>query len=168
MPPVITEMNSRYKLLEEAGARNIESYNRDRPQHEKMPFIVVTIDELADLMMTASKDIETSIVRLAQLGRATGIHLVVATQRPSVDVVTGLIKANFPGRIAFAVASQVDSRTILDSAGAENLLGRGDMLFHPSDLPKPVRVQGAFLSDAEISDLVSHWRQMDGPLPPPI
>ena len=128
---MLTEMNSRYKLLEEAGSRNIASYNQDRPPHERMPFIVVTIDELADLMMTASKDIENSIVRLAQLGRATGIHLVVATQRPSVDVVTGLIKANFPGRIAFAVASQVDSRTILDSAGAEKLLGRGDMLFPP-------------------------------------
>ena len=165
---MISEMMARYKLLEEAGSRNIESYNRDRAPHEKMPFIVVAVDELADLMMTASKDIENSIVRLAQLGRATGIHLVVATQRPSVDVVTGLIKANFPGRIAFAVASQVDSRTILDSAGAENLLGRGDMLFDPSDAPKPTRVQGAFLSDREIGDIVSHWRKQSGPMPPPI
>ena len=165
---MISEMMARYKLLEEAGSRNIESYNRDRAPHEKMPFIVVAVDELADLMMTASKDIENSIVRLAQLGRATGIHLVVATQRPSVDVVTGLIKANFPGRIAFAVASQVDSRTILDSAGAENLLGRGDMLFDPSDAPKPTRVQGAFLSDREIGDIVSHWRKQSGPTPPPI
>ena len=165
---MITEMMARYKLLEEAGSRNIESYNRDRAPHEKMPFIVVAVDELADLMMSASKDIEHSIVRLAQLGRATGIHLVVATQRPSVDVVTGLIKANFPGRIAFAVASQVDSRTILDGAGAENLLGRGDMLFQPSDAPKPTRVQGAFLSDREIGDLVSHWRKQSGPPPPPI
>ena len=165
---MISEMMARYKLLEEAGSRNIESYNRDRAPHEKMPFIVIAVDELADLMMSASKDIEHSIVRLAQLGRATGIHLVVATQRPSVDVVTGLIKANFPGRIAFAVASQVDSRTILDSAGAENLLGRGDMLFQPSDAPKPTRVQGAFLSDREIGDLVSHWRKQSGPLPPPI
>ncbi len=165
---MISEMMARYKLLEEAGSRNIESYNRDRAPHERMPFIVVAVDELADLMMTASKDIENSIVRLAQLGRATGIHLVVATQRPSVDVVTGLIKANFPGRIAFAVASQVDSRTILDGAGAESLLGRGDMLFHPSDAPKPTRVQGAYLSDREIGDLVSHWRKQSGPPPPPI
>ena len=165
---MIIEMMARYKLLEEAGSRNIESYNRDRQPHERMPFIVVAVDELADLMMSASNDIETSIVRLAQLGRATGIHLVVATQRPSVDVVTGLIKANFPGRIAFAVASQVDSRTILDAAGAEKLLGRGDMLFHSSDAPKPIRVQGAYLSDTEIGDLVSHWRSQNGPPPPDI
>ena len=140
---VVREMQDRYKLLEEAGARNIASYNRDLPPEEKMPFIVVAVDELADLMMAAPRDIEHSIIRLAQLGRATGIHMIVATQRPSVNVVTGLIKANFPGRISFAVASQVDSRTILDSAGAEKLLGRGDMLFLPPDLPKPVRIQGS-------------------------
>ena len=133
-----------------------------------MPFIVVAVDELADLMMAAPRDIEHSIIRLAQLGRATGIHMIVATQRPSVNVVTGLIKANFPGRISFAVASQVDSRTILDSAGAEKLLGRGDMLFLPPDLPKPVRIQGAFLSDKEIEELVTHWKEIQGPLPPAI
>jgi S-DNA-T family DNA segregation ATPase FtsK/SpoIIIE len=165
---VVREMQDRYKLLEEAGARNIASYNRDLPPEEKMPFIVVAVDELADLMMAAPRDIEHSIIRLAQLGRATGIHMIVATQRPSVNVVTGLIKANFPGRISFAVASQVDSRTILDSAGAEKLLGRGDMLFLPPDLPKPVRIQGAFLSDKEIEELVTHWKQIQGPLPPAI
>ncbi len=165
---VVREMQDRYKLLEEAGARNIASYNRDLPPEEKMPFIVVAVDELADLMMAAPRDIEHSIIRLAQLGRATGIHMIVATQRPSVNVVTGLIKANFPGRISFAVASQVDSRTILDSAGAEKLLGRGDMLFLPPDLPKPVRIQGAFLSDKEIEELVTHWKEIQGPLPPAI
>ncbi len=165
---MVQEMISRYKLLEEAGARNIASYNRDLPPEEKMPFIVVAVDELADLMMAAPHDIEHSIIRLAQLGRATGIHMIVATQRPSVNVVTGLIKANFPGRISFAVASQVDSRTILDSTGAEKLLGRGDMLFLPPDMPKPVRIQGAFLSDTEIEELVNHWKGIQGPLPPEI
>ena len=165
---MVREMDNRYKLLEEAGARNITSYNSDLPPEEKMPFIVVAVDELADLMMAAPRDIEHSIIRLAQLGRATGIHMIVATQRPSVNVVTGLIKANFPGRISFAVASQVDSRTILDSAGAEKLLGRGDMLFLPPDLPKPVRIQGAFLSDKEIEELVTHWKDIQGPLPPEI
>lgn len=165
---MVQEMLARYKLLEEAGARNIASYNRDLPPEEKMPFIVVAVDELADLMMAAPHDIEHSIIRLAQLGRATGIHMIVATQRPSVNVVTGLIKANFPGRISFAVASQVDSRTILDSAGAEKLLGRGDMLFLPPDMPKPVRIQGAFLSDKEIDQLVAHWKDIQGPLPPEI
>ena len=165
---MVREMDDRYKLLEEAGARNITSYNRDLPPEEKMPFIVVAVDELADLMMAAPRDIEHSIIRLAQLGRATGIHMIVATQRPSVNVVTGLIKANFPGRISFAVASQVDSRTILDSAGAEKLLGRGDMLFLPPDMPKPVRIQGAFLSDRDIEELVTHWKEIQGPLPPPI
>ena len=133
-----------------------------------MPLLVVAVDELADLMMSASSDIERSITRLAQLGRATGIHLVVATQRPSVDVVTGLIKANFPSRISFAVASQVDSRTILDSVGAEKLLGRGDMLFQPPDVPKPKRIQGAFISDSEIEKLVEHWKNLQGPPPPKI
>ena len=165
---MVREMDNRYKLLEEAGARNIASYNRDLPPEEQMPFIVVAVDELADLMMAAPRDIEHSIIRLAQLGRATGIHMIVATQRPSVNVVTGLIKANFPGRISFAVASQVDSRTILDSAGAEKLLGRGDMLFLPPDMPKPVRIQGAFLSDKEIDQLVTHWKDIQGPLPPEI
>lgn len=156
----IQEMMRRYKLLEEAGARNIVSYNRSPRATEEMPYFVICIDELADLMMTASFDVEQSLCRLAQLGRATGIHLIVATQRPSVDVLTGLIKANFPSRIAFAVASQVDSRTILDSAGAERLLGRGDMLFISSDSPKPRRVQGVFISEEESAALSEHWRQL--------
>ncbi len=156
----IQEMMRRYKLLEEAGARNIVSYNSNPRATEEMPYFVICIDELADLMMTASFDVEQSLCRLAQLGRATGIHLIVATQRPSVDVLTGLIKANFPSRIAFAVASQVDSRTILDSAGAERLLGRGDMLFISSDSPKPKRVQGVFISEDESAALSEHWRQL--------
>ena len=157
---VIQEMMRRYKLLEEAGARNIVSYNSNPRATEEMPYFVICIDELADLMMTASFDVEQSLCRLAQLGRATGIHLIVATQRPSVDVLTGLIKANFPSRIAFAVASQVDSRTILDSAGAERLLGRGDMLFISSDSPKPKRVQGVFISEDESAAISEHWRQL--------
>ncbi|MEX2598263.1 MAG: DNA translocase FtsK, partial [Dehalococcoidia bacterium] len=154
----IQEMLRRYKLLEEAGVRNIQSYNRSPKAKEPIPYFVICIDELADLMMTASFDVEQSICRLAQLGRATGIHMIVATQRPSVDVVTGLIKANFPSRIAFAVASQVDSRTILDMVGAERLLGRGDMLFASSDAPKPRRVQGVFISEEETAALADHWK----------
>ncbi|MFH1560485.1 MAG: DNA translocase FtsK [Chloroflexota bacterium] len=165
---MILEMLRRYRIFEVAGARNIEGYNRACPSEERMPLMVIAVDELADLMMSAPYDIEHSIIRLAQLGRATGIHLVVATQRPSVDVVTGLIKANFPSRISFAVASQVDSRTILDSVGAEKLLGRGDMLFQPQDAPKPRRIQGAFISDKEIGELVWYWRNQRGPLPPEI
>jgi S-DNA-T family DNA segregation ATPase FtsK/SpoIIIE len=165
---MIQEMLRRYKVLEEAGARNIEGYNKGRSIEDRMPLIVIAVDELADLMMSAPRDIERSIIRLAQLGRATGIHLVVATQRPSVDVITGLIKANFPSRISFAVASQVDSRTILDSVGAEKLLGRGDMLFQPTDTPKPKRIQGAFISDREIEEMVRHWKNQQGPLPPDI
>ena len=165
---MIQEMLRRYKVFEEAGVRNIDGYNEKLSLDQKMPFLVVAVDELADLMMSAASDIERSITRLAQLGRATGIHLVVATQRPSVDVVTGLIKANFPSRISFAVASQVDSRTILDSVGAEKLLGRGDMLFQPPDAPKPKRIQGAFISDAEIEKLVQHWKNLRAPFPPKI
>ena len=156
----IEEMMRRYKLLEEAGARNILSYNQSARTVEKMPYFVICIDELADLMMTASFDVEQSLCRLAQLGRATGIHLIVATQRPSVNVLTGLIKANFPSRIAFAVPSQIDSRTIIDAAGAERLLGRGDMLFLSSDAPKPRRVQGVFISEDETAALSEHWRQL--------
>ena len=152
------EMSRRYRLLEEAGVRNIQSYNRSPRATEEMPYFVICIDELADLMMTASFEVEQSICRLAQLGRATGIHLVVATQRPSVDVVTGLIKANFPSRIAFAVASQVDSRTIIDAVGAERLLGRGDMLFLSPDAAKPRRVQGVLITEEETEALVGHWR----------
>ncbi|MEK7281742.1 MAG: DNA translocase FtsK [Chloroflexota bacterium] len=149
------EMDSRYRQLAAVGVRNIEDYNKNR--HPTLPYYVLVIDELADLMMTASEDVEHHLCRLAQLARATGIHLIVATQRPSVDVVTGLIKANFPTRMSFAVTSQVDSRTILDSGGAEKLLGRGDMLFQPTDAPKPKRLQGCFISDAEIDKLVSFW-----------
>jgi DNA segregation ATPase FtsK/SpoIIIE, S-DNA-T family len=151
------EMDSRYRQFAKAGARNIEGYNKDRAPGEGLPYLVLLIDELADLMMTASDEVEHTLCRLAQLSRATGIHLVVATQRPSVDVVTGLIKANFPTRISFAVTSQVDSRTILDMVGAEKLLGRGDMLYMPTEASKPKRLQGSFVSDAEIERLVYFW-----------
>jgi len=151
------EMDSRYRKFAQAGARNIEGYNKDRAPGEWLPYLVLLIDELADLMMTASDEVEHTLCRLAQLARATGIHLVVATQRPSVDVVTGLIKANFPTRISFAVTSQVDSRTILDMVGAEKLLGRGDMLYMPTEASKPKRLQGSFVSDAEIERLVYFW-----------
>jgi S-DNA-T family DNA segregation ATPase FtsK/SpoIIIE len=151
------EMDSRYRKFAEAGARNIEGYNKDRSPGEGLPYLVLLIDELADLMMTASDEVEHALCRLAQLARATGIHLVVATQRPSVDVVTGLIKANFPTRISFAVTSQVDSRTILDMVGAEKLLGRGDMLYMPTEASKPKRLQGSFVSDTEIERLVYFW-----------
>ncbi len=155
----IQEMLRRYQLLEGAGVRNVQAYNRSAKATEHMPYLVICIDELADLMMTSAFEVEQGICRLAQLGRATGIHLVVATQRPSVDVVTGLIKANFPSRISFAVASQVDSRTILDAVGAERLLGRGDMLFLSPDSAKPKRVQGAFVADDETEALAEHWRK---------
>ena len=155
---LIREMFDRYRRMEEVGVRNIEAYNKRMP--DKMPFLCVVVDELADLMMTAAFDVEQSLCRLAQLGRATGIHLIIATQRPSVDVVTGLIKANFPSRISFSVTSQVDSRTILDTAGAEKLLGRGDMLYQPLDANKPARVQGVFLSDQEIEELINHWKSI--------
>jgi S-DNA-T family DNA segregation ATPase FtsK/SpoIIIE len=155
------EMDRRYKLLEGARARDLDSYNkkaRRRPGAEKLPRIVVLLDELADLMMMAPDQTERTLVRLAQMARATGIHLVVATQRPSTDIVTGLIKANFPARISFAVASSVDSRVILDTQGAETLLGRGDMLFLSAEASAPLRLQGAFVSDAEIQQLVDHWK----------
>ncbi len=152
------EMDNRYRKFAEEGARNIEGYNKDRSPAEGLPYLVLLIDELADLMMTACDEVEHTLCRLAQLARATGIHLVVATQRPSVDVVTGLIKANFPTRISFAVTSQVDSRTILDTVGAEKLLGRGDMLYMPTEAAKPKRLQGCFVSDAEIERLVYFWR----------
>jgi S-DNA-T family DNA segregation ATPase FtsK/SpoIIIE len=148
--------------------RNLEGYNRwasdaGQPDEPPLPFLVVVIDELADMMMTAAEEVEKTLCRLAQLARATGIHLVVATQRPSVDVLTGLIKANFPTRIAFAVSSQTDSRVILDQAGAEKLLGRGDALYMPTDAMKPVRLQGAYVSDEEMQALVAHWKALGGP-----
>ncbi len=154
---LLQEMDERYRKLAASGARHIEGYNKNKEGSEKLPYLILIIDELADLMMAGFDEVESSLCRLAQLARATGIHLVVATQRPSVDVVTGLIKANFPTRISFAVTSQVDSRTILDSAGAEKLLGQGDMLYMPTEAAKPKRLQGCFLSDPEIDRLVYFW-----------
>ena len=156
------EMDARYEVFAKAGVRKIEEYNANY-REEPLPYIVVVIDELADLMLVAPTRVETSICRIAQLARATGIHLVVATQRPSVDVITGLIKANIPSRIAFAVSSQVDSRTIIDMAGAERLLGRGDMLFLPIDAPKPIRVQGALVTGDELERLCEFWRDQEDP-----
>ncbi len=151
------EMDRRYREFAKAKARNIESFNKDRTPGEAMPYLVLVVDELADLMMAAFDEVEHTLCRLAQLARATGIHLIVATQRPSVDVVTGLIKANFPTRMSFAVTSQVDSRTILDTVGAEKLLGRGDMLYLPSEAGRPKRLQGTFVSDGEMEKLVQFW-----------
>jgi S-DNA-T family DNA segregation ATPase FtsK/SpoIIIE len=156
------EMDSRYERFAKAGVRKIEEYNAKYPD-EKLPYVVIVIDELADLMLIAPAKVETTICRLAQLARATGIHLIVATQRPSVDVITGIIKANIPSRIAFAVSSQVDSRTILDMGGAERLLGRGDMLYLPIDAPKPVRSQGALITGAEVNRLVDFWSKQARP-----
>jgi len=158
----VREMERRYKLLAQKGYRNIESYNKVAKKGgaglEPLPYIVIIVDELADLMMLAPDEVETLICRLAQMARAIGIHLILATQRPSVDVVTGLIKANFPTRVAFAVTSQIDSRVILDQTGAEHLLGRGDMLYLASDAPKPIRVQGTFVSDKEVESIARFWR----------
>ena len=163
---LIREMLARYKLMEEIGARNIEGYNKRAK--EKMPFLVLIVDELADLMMVGGFAVEQNLVRLAQLGRATGIHLVLATQRPSVNVVTGLLKANVPARAAFAVASQVDSRVILDAIGAEKLLGKGDMLLLHNESPKPSRVQGTLVYDQEIDQIVEYWLSQEGPAVPEI
>lgn len=161
---VLKEMEQRYELFSRMGTRNIDGYNSkvENPQ-DKLPFIVVIIDELADLMMTQGPEVETSICRLAQLARATGIHLIIATQRPSVDVITGTIKANISSRIAFAVATQVDSRTIIDMPGADRLIGRGDMLFLPIDAPKPLRVQGCYVSEKETDELVKYLRSQEEP-----
>jgi S-DNA-T family DNA segregation ATPase FtsK/SpoIIIE len=159
----VNEMEGRYRRFAGASARNIKAYNEGRTDpDDRMPYIVLVVDELADLMMREGKHVEDPIVRLAQKARATGIHMVLATQRPSVNVVTGLIKANFPSRIAFAMASQIDSRTILDAPGAEDLIGRGDMLYQPSDLPRPMRLQGVFVSDHEIGRVTSHWKDQVG------
>jgi DNA segregation ATPase FtsK/SpoIIIE, S-DNA-T family len=165
---VTREMDMRYRKLAEAGSRNIQDYNARMTAagQKKLPYLVLIIDELADLMMLAPDETERTITRLAQLARATGIHLVIATQRPSVDVVTGLIKANFPARVAFAVASNVDSRVILDQPGAETLLGRGDMLFQAPDSPAAVRLQGVYVSDSEILRLVAFWQSYAGLVTP--
>ncbi len=161
----VAEMNRRYQLFAENRHRNIEDYNtcqevheegREMPGHQKMPVIVIVIDELADLMMAAGKEVEASICRIAQMARAVGMYLVVATQRPSVDVITGLIKANIPARIAFMVSSSVDSRTILDGIGAEDLLGKGDMLYLPGGMSKPVRIQGIYISSKEIERVTNN------------
>lgn len=157
---VSREMDERYRSFAREGVRNLAEYNRriGARQGKPLPYLVVVIDELADLMMMAADETERVLTRLAQLARATGIHLIIATQRPSVDVVTGLIKANFPARIAFAVASSTDSRVILDQPGAERLLGRGDMLFNPPDAPAPIRLQGSFVSESELLSLVTYWK----------
>lgn len=158
------EMMHRYEKLNREGVRNISGFNRKKEVEEIMPYLVVVIDELADLMMLAGSRLEKTLCRIAQLGRATGIHLLVATQRPSVDVITGLIKANFPSRISFAVASQVDSRTILDATGAEKLLGNGDMFFSPVEASKPFRVQGGYISPQEVKEVVNFIRQQKAPV----
>ncbi len=166
---LLLQMDDRYRLFQQVGVRNVEAYNAlaqtpskgknsDKNELTPLPYIVLIIDELADLMMTAAEDIERQICRLAQMARATGIHLILATQRPSVDVVTGLIKANFPTRIAFSVTSQTDSRVILDTPGAERLLGRGDMLMMRPDAAKLFRIQGCFVADDEIGRIVSFWK----------
>jgi DNA segregation ATPase FtsK/SpoIIIE, S-DNA-T family len=161
----VAEMDRRYKMFSAEGVRNIAAYNDKATQKlaRPLPYIVIVIDELADLMMVAAGEIEELICRIAQLARAVGIHLIIATQRPSTDIITGLIKANIPSRIAFAVGSQVDSRVILDSGGAEKLLGRGDMLYQPVDAGKPTRIQGAFVSDPEVEGVVNFWKAQGGP-----
>jgi len=157
------EMDRRYDLFSDNGCRNIDGWNSQATFQDRMPYIVVVIDELADLMLQCGAEVETVIVRLAQLARAVGIHMVIATQRPSVDVITGLIKANIPSRIAFSVASYIDSRTILDMKGAEALIGKGDMLYKPIDAMKPMRVQGCYVSEKEIAAICKHWREQQAP-----
>ncbi len=172
----VREMERRYELLAEHKVRNIDQFNKkvekaskeakkedDEEPLEKLPFIVIIIDELADLMMVASRDVEVALTRLAQMARASGIHIILATQRPSVDVLTGIIKANFPTRISFQVSSKIDSRTIIDSNGAENLLGMGDMLYLPPGTAKLMRIHGAFISDEELNELIAFWKEQQGP-----
>src|SRR5690606_4002682 len=163
----VKEMEARYEKFVEAGVRNIVRYNekilKEKTNGEKLPYIVIIIDELADLMMVSPQDVEDAICRIAQKARACGIHLILATQRPSVDVITGLIKANIPTRISFSVSSQVDSRTIIDTGGAEKLLGKGDMLFVENGAGKTVRLQGPFVSDEEIERITSYVRTIAEP-----
>ena len=156
---IVGKMDERYKTLQHKQMRNIEGYNRAVPVEERLPYWVVVVDELADLMMVSAGDVQTSLVRLAQIARAVGIHLIIATQRPSVDVVTGLIKANFPTRIAFQVASKVDSRTVLDGNGAEQLLGRGDMIYVPPGANRQMRVHGAWVADDEVKAICEFLRK---------
>jgi S-DNA-T family DNA segregation ATPase FtsK/SpoIIIE len=175
---VAHEMDRRYKLFARSVARNLDDYNaklarrrasssadEDEEEESPLPRIVVLIDELADLMMTEPEETERTLTRIAQMARATGIHLVVATQRPSTDVVTGLIKANFPARVSFATASNVDSRVILDGPGAESLLGQGDMLFLPPDASAPIRIQGCYISEDELEEIITFWQQQAGATP---
>ncbi len=164
---VVNEMQRRYDVFSKAGVRNLDGYRMkvaDEPNAERVPYLVVILDELADLMLTSPMDVEGLIQRLTQMGRAAGIHMILATQRPSVDVITGIIKANVPARVAFAVSSQTDSRVILDMPGAERLLGRGDMLYLPPDAAKPVRIQGAFIEDNDVHHIVEHWHAVT-PIP---
>jgi S-DNA-T family DNA segregation ATPase FtsK/SpoIIIE len=164
------EMDERYKMFNKARARNVAAYNQGllAKGEKPLPYVVIVIDELADLMMVAPDEVERAVCRIAQMARATGIHLVIATQRPSVDVVTGLIKANFPARISFAVTSQVDSRVIIDGPGADKLLGRGDMLLMTPDSSKLQRLQGCFVSDKELSSLVRYWKGARTAQEPPV
>jgi S-DNA-T family DNA segregation ATPase FtsK/SpoIIIE len=160
----VSEMERRFSVLQDAGKRDVHTYNRARKEdQERLPYIIVVIDELADLMASYGREVESAIVRLAQMARAIGIHLVVSTQRPSVEVITGLIKANITSRMAFQVASQIDSRTILDMAGAEKLLGNGDMLFLAGNSAKPRRVQGAFVSEKEVRKIGDYLREISPP-----
>lgn len=159
----VDEMERRYELLAQEGAKNIDSYNEDMPKEKIIPYIVIIVDELSDIIMVCGSRVEDLLVRLAQMGRASGIHLVLATQRPSVDVITGLIKANFPSRIAFQVSSRVDSRTILDTSGAERLFGKGDMLFMSPRLPKPVRIQGSYVPEDDVERIAAFFREKGGP-----
>ncbi|HVP39013.1 MAG TPA: DNA translocase FtsK, partial [Candidatus Saccharimonadales bacterium] len=170
---LVSEMERRYRLLAAGGTRHVDTYNtqvEQKGEGEKLPYIVVMVDELADLMLTLPMEIEEPVARLAQMARAVGIHLIVATQRPSVDVITGVIKANFPSRMSFQVASKVDSRTVLDMNGAETLLGNGDMLFLPAGRPEPIRIHGAYISEAEVEALAKFWRERapQGPPAPPV
>jgi S-DNA-T family DNA segregation ATPase FtsK/SpoIIIE len=160
---VVREMDRRYDILSERGAKNIDAWNAKVDEEEKLPYIVVVIDELADMMMQAAAEVEASICRIAQLARAVGIHLIIATQRPSVNVITGTIKANIPSRMAFSVSSHIDSRTILDGAGAEKLIGRGDMLFKPIDGDKPARIQGCYVGEEELDRVCDYWRAQRKP-----